>query len=297
MTNNRIAVVLEYDGTDFIGWQRQAAGRSVQDALERALGIVADESVCAVAAGRTDAGVHAGHQVVHFDTTQLRTPRNWVLGANANLPADAAVCRAHAVSGDFHARFSATARAYRYLILERPTRPVLARRHVAWTHRTLDVARMQEAAVQLIGEHDFSAFRGADCQARTPLRTVHRLTIERRDHIICVEVKANAFLHHMVRNIVGSLMWVGCGKTTPDWMRVVLASRDRRCAGPCAPARGLSLIGVDYPPHYGLPLSTDATLETSGPRDPVGYDDSRLDGRNARADIHEGTSKNALFPR
>ena len=256
----RLAVGLAYDGGGFIGWQRQNKGRSVQGEVERALGIVADEPISVVAAGRTDAGVHAAGQVLHFDTTSLCSVRNWVLGANRHLPADVALRWAREVPDDFHARFSATARRYCYFIRESAVRPVLERARCAWSRETLDLAAMQTAAAWLVGEHDFSAFRAAGCQAHTPRRSMHRLDLRRTNGLLQVEAEANAFLQHMVRNIVGSLIRVGRGKAGPEWMREVLASRDRRRAGAAAPARGLVLAGIEYPARFDLP-STSVGVE------------------------------------
>lgn len=249
----RYALGLEYDGTGFIGWQAQPQGRSVQAELEAALARVADEPVAAVAAGRTDAGVHATGQVAHFETGSVRPQRAWIEGVNANLPEDVAVRWAVAVPQEFHARFSATGRAYRYLVCERISRPVELRRHVAWTHRRLAVEAMQEAAADLVGEHDFSAFRAADCQADSPVRTLRRLDVRRNGELVVFTVEANAFLHHMVRNLVGSLLVIGRSQAERFWLREVLAAGDRRRAGPTAPARGLTLTHVEYPDAFGIP--------------------------------------------
>ncbi len=249
----RYALGLEYDGTAFVGWQRQPAQRSVQEVLEAALSVIADESLGVVAAGRTDAGVHASGQVVHFDTTRTRPLRAWTLGANVHLPDDVAVRWAQPVGPDFHARFGATGRTYRYLICERTCRPALLRRHAAWTHRPLEVGAMQAAAEVLVGQHDFSAFRAAGCQAHSPVRTLRRITVRRCGDLVLFEVEANAFLQHMVRNLVGSLCRIGRGERDADWLEGVLAARDRRLAGPTAPARGLTLSGVEYPRAFALP--------------------------------------------
>lgn len=260
----RYALGVEYDGTAFLGWQTQADGRSVQATLEAALSAVAVEAVAATAAGRTDAGVHATGQVVHFDTASPRPARAWVLGVNSHLPEDVAVRWVAPVPSAFHARFSATGRAYRYLVCERGSRPAVGRRHAAWTHRPLDVAAMQAAADPLLGEHDFSAFRAAECQARSPVRTLRRLTIRRRGELIEFTVEANAYLHHMVRNLVGSLLVVGRGEAAREWPREVLAGRDRRRAGPTAPARGLTLTGVAYPSEFGIPPPPGAPMPECG---------------------------------
>jgi tRNA pseudouridine38-40 synthase len=249
----RIALGIEYDGSAYNGWQKQRTGTGVQEVLERALAEVADEPVEAVCAGRTDSGVHASAQVAHFDSSAVRTARNWVLGVNSHLPADINALWAAPVSDDFHARYSALARTYRYLILNRLARSALHRQRAWWLHRPLEVEAMQLAAASLIGEHDFSAFRAAGCQARTPRRHVTAIGIERHGHWVTVTITANAFLQHMVRNIVGLLAAVGSGDEPPAWAAAVLESRDRRQGGMTAPAHGLTLIAVDYPEHFGLP--------------------------------------------
>lgn len=250
----RIALGIEYDGTAYNGWQKQRSGVGVQEVVERALAAVADAPVEAVCAGRTDAGVHATAQVAHFDSDAERSERNWLLGVNSNLPPDVNALWVASVRDDFHARYSATARKYRYLILNRLCRSSLWRNRAWWVHEALDDARMRKAAAHLLGEHDFSAFRAAGCQARTPVRRVHALAIERRSaEWLAVEVTANAFLQHMVRNIVGTLVAVGRGDEAPAWVGDVLESRDRTRGGMAAPAHGLTLIGVDYPASYGLP--------------------------------------------
>ncbi len=249
----RIAIGIAYDGTDFAGWQRQNRERSVQDEVDKALAKIAAAPVAVTVAGRTDAGVHADAQVAHFDALCPRSERSWVLGANRHLPADVALLWARPVPEDFHARFRAVARVYRYLVRESAVRPVLDRRRCAWIRERLDLSAMQTAAAVLVGEHDFSAFRAAGCQARSPWREVKRIELWRAGGLLQIEVEANAFLQHMVRNIVGSLILVGRGRRRPVWMAEVLAEGDRRRAGPAAPARGLSLIGVRYPERFGLP--------------------------------------------
>lgn len=244
---------IEYDGTAYNGWQRQKSGTGVQELVERALAAVADAPVDTVCAGRTDAGVHAAGQVVHFDSAASRTGRNWVLGVNSNLPPDINALWAVPVSRDFHARYSATARTYRYLILNRLTRSALYRHRAWWLHRPLDLAPMRQAAAALLGEHDFSAFRAAGCQASTPNRRVLALELERHGDWVTVTIAANAFLQHMVRNIVGLLAAIGSGEEGPAWAAQVLASRDRREGGMTAPAHGLTLIAVAYPEHFALP--------------------------------------------
>ncbi len=250
----RIALGLEYDGSAFAGWQVQEPGvRTVQACVEAALSRIADHPVRLICAGRTDAGVHATAQVVHFDTTARRPLHAWVLGTNSHLPEAVAVRWAREVPEDFHARFSARSRCYRYLILNRPVRPTFLARRVTWTHRPLDEARMAEAARDLVGEHDFSAYRALGCQARSPVRTVHRLEVLRRGELVVLEVEANAFLHHMVRNMAGVLMEIGTGRRPVGWAREVLEGRDRTLGGVTAPPDGLYFVGVRYPERYGLP--------------------------------------------
>ena len=249
----RIALGIEYDGTGFHGWQRLSHGPSVQAAVEAALSKVADEPVEVVCAGRTDAGVHARCQVVHFDTRAERSRRGWMLGTNSNLPAGVAAIWAQPVADDFHARFSALARRYRYTILNRPARAALDARQVAWERMPLDAQAMHAAAQALVGENDFSAFRTVACQARSPMRNVHEIAVRRDGDRVIVEIQANAFLHHMVRNIVGSLLPVGRGEEKPEWIAQLLAGRDRAAAGPTAAAQGLAFLRPYYPAEYGLP--------------------------------------------
>jgi tRNA pseudouridine38-40 synthase len=249
----RIALGIEYDGTDFFGWQRLSHGRSVQRDVEAALSFVAAHPVEVTCAGRTDAGVHALCQVVHFDSPSERSERAWVLGATSRLGADAAVLWAQRVADDFHARFGARARRYRYLILNRPIRPALRARFVTWERAPLDVAPMQLAAQALIGEHDFSAFRTVACQANSPMRNVREITVARIGEEVSIEIEANAFLHHMVRNIVGSLLPIGRGERAPQWLAELLHGRDRRVAGPTAPASGLTFLAPRYPAEWKLP--------------------------------------------
>ncbi|URX62364.1 tRNA pseudouridine(38-40) synthase TruA [Luteibacter anthropi] len=249
----RIALGVEYDGTDFLGWQRLSHGKTVQGALEDALARVADMPVEVTAAGRTDAGVHGRCQVVHFDTDVARDMRGWVLGACSNLPRSVAVTWAQPVADDFHARFSARARQYRYRLLPRYVRPALDARFVAWERKPLDASRMHEAAQALIGEHDFSAFRAVSCQAAHARRNVRSIRVFRDDIHVVVEIEANAFLHHMVRNIVGSLIPIGRGEQETGWMAELLAGQDREVAGATAPAEGLTFLGPRYEAHWGLP--------------------------------------------
>ncbi len=249
----KLALGVEYDGREFNGFETQPNGRTVQACLEDALSAVADHPVKAVCAGRTDAGVHALGQVVHFESGASRPLDAWIFGANANLPEDVSVNWSRLVPGEFHARFSATARRYRYVILNRRTRPGLLRGRVAWEYRPLDIEPMREAAGFLLGEHDFSSFRGAGCQARSSVRRIHRLEVSRRGPFVFIDVAANAFLLHMVRNIAGVLMAVGAGKAPARWAAEVLDAGDRRQGGVTAPPDGLYLLQVDYPAHFRIP--------------------------------------------
>ncbi|HEY8010165.1 MAG TPA: tRNA pseudouridine(38-40) synthase TruA [Rudaea sp.] len=253
----RIALGIEYDGTDFLGWQRLKQGKSVQAAVEAALSFVADASperpIEVVCAGRTDAGVHAQCQVIHFDTAAERSTRSWTLGANSRLPASVAVRWATPVSEDFHARFRAQARRYRYTIVNRPVRAALDARFATWERMPLNIDAMRKAAQALIGEHDFTSFRTLSCQAKTARREVQEIAIVRVGERIMIEIQANAFLHHMVRNIIGSLLPVGRGEQAPAWIADLLAGRDRSVAGPTAPAQGLAFLYPLYPAQYGLP--------------------------------------------
>lgn len=250
----RVALVVEYDGSRFHGWQYQKSGiPSVAGDLARAVAHVADHPVDLVCAGRTDAGVHASYQVVHFDTAVNRSLRAWVLGINSALPADISVQWAGNVPESFHARFSARARRYRYLIFNHTVRPALYRDQVSWSFRPLGVERMTEAAACLIGEHDFSSFRAAGCQSNTPNRFVSAIKVFRQGPFVLIDIEANAFLHHMVRNIAGSLMAVGAGQQPVAWLKSVLESRDRTKAAVTAPAGGLYLVDVQYPDFPEIP--------------------------------------------
>jgi len=249
----RIALGLEYDGQAFCGWQSQATGCGVQDAVETALGAIAGHAVSVLAAGRTDAGVHATGQVVHFDTHAARPDSAWVRGVNAHLPVAARVLWARETSEEFHARFSARSRSYRYLIYSHPIRPALMAGRLGWTHLPLDVDAMASAAAYLLGEHDFSSFRAAECQARTPVKTLSVARIRRAGELIVCEFTANAFLHHMVRNLVGALVYVGAGKHSPEWMRDLLAARERTAAPPTFAAAGLYFERVEYDARFGVP--------------------------------------------
>ena len=249
----RLALGIEYDGSGFAGWQSQSHGNTVQDVLEKAITAIGGHSVRVVCAGRTDAGVHALAQVVHFDTEAVRPDTAWVRGVNAHLPPQVAVCWAKEVDTEFHARFSARARAYRYMLLNRPVRPALLNGRVGWFHSPLDIERMQTAAACLIGEHDFSAFRAAECQAKSPVKHLYRADVSAQAGCIVFDFRANAFLHHMIRNLVGSLVYIGKGKHPPAWLEELLAGRDRKLAAPTFDAAGLYFDGAEYDPGWQLP--------------------------------------------
>jgi tRNA pseudouridine38-40 synthase len=249
----RYALALEYDGRSFCGFQSQPTGCGVQDALEKALSSIAAHDVSATAAGRTDAGVHATSQIAHFDTGAQRPDSAWVRGVNASLPAAVAVLWAVRVPDDFHARFAATARHYSYLLQARRERLALGAGRFGWYHRPLDVAAMREAAELLLGTHDFSSFRAAECQAKSPVKSLSRATIEASDGFVRFDFSADAFLHHMIRNIVGALVYVGAGKHRPAWIGALLAARDRTLAPPTFMSDGLYFTGADYDARFALP--------------------------------------------
>jgi tRNA pseudouridine38-40 synthase len=249
----RIAAGLEYDGRAYSGWQYQPGLHTIQDVVQCAFGRVADAAVACICAGRTDAGVHALGQVVHFDSDAPRSERAWRLGANTYLPEDVSVTWVREVAPHFHARYGALARSYRYVILNRDSRSALAAGRATWERRPLDAPLMHAAAQGLLGEHDFSAFRAAECQAKSPLRRVERVKVTRRGDRVVLEITANAFLHHMVRNITGLLLSIGHGESPPERLRAVLATRDRRQNAATAPPDGLYLAEVRYPAEFGLP--------------------------------------------
>lgn len=250
----RIAMGIEYDGSQFCGWQAQKGDLpTVQGTLEAGLSRVANTEVKVVCAGRTDAGVHACGQVIHFDTEAERSERSWICGTNTNMLKMVSVLWAQPVDDTFHARFGALRRRYRYVIANRAVRPTFAAGRVSWDHRSLDVQRMQQAALHLLGEHDFNAYRAAACQAHNSVRTVSRLDVRRSEDLIIIDLEANAFLQHMVRNIAGVLMAIGAGEQAVDWSREVLETRDRTRGGVTGPPHGLYFMGVDYPPEFGIP--------------------------------------------
>ncbi len=249
----KIAIGIEYDGSRFHGWQSQPSGDTVQDELERALACIAGEPVRLAAAGRTDAGVHALAQVAHFETSAPRPESAWVRGVNTLVAQAVAVQWAVPVAEDFHARYSAITRSYRYVLYNHPVRPALHQGRVGWFHLPLDTDAMRVAMAQLAGEHDFSAFRSSECQAKSPVRTMRSCALEQRGAYLCFQFSANGFLHHMVRNIVGCLVYVGKGKHPPGWLAELLASRDRRVAAPTFAPDGLYLSKVEYAAGWGLP--------------------------------------------
>ncbi len=260
----RIACGVEYDGRGFYGFQSQRQEPTVQACLEHALSKVADEAISVVCAGRTDTGVSARGQVIHFDTNSKRSGRSWVLGANTALPDGITLLWARAVPSDFHARFSAVERGYRYTILNRWVRPAIGRANVTWVMKPLNEQRMHTAAQDLLGEHDFSAFRAAGCQSRTPVREVTSVRVWRENNLVHLDIRANAFLHHMIRNIAGTLIPIGTGEKPATWLRELLLGRDRRAAGMTAPANGLVFESVRYPAHYGIPENVPDFIHDDG---------------------------------
>lgn len=257
----RFALGLEYCGTGLLGWQSQPQGRTVQDALESALARIAGAAVSVICAGRTDAGVHATQQVVHFETAVERPLSAWVRGVNSHLPAGIAVRWVQPVSDEFHARFSARGRRYRYLLLNRAQRPGLWQGRVGWFHLPLDLDLMQAAAARLVGEHDFSAFRAANCQAKTPVKKLWRADIRARGSLIVFDFEASAFLHHMVRNLVGTLVYVGKGAQPANWIDDLLLAKDRKLAAPTFSPDGLYFRGPIYETHWRLPALDDDFLD------------------------------------
>ncbi|WP_163937352.1 tRNA pseudouridine(38-40) synthase TruA [Paraferrimonas sp. SM1919] len=256
----RIALGLEYDGSKYYGWQRQREVDTVQARLEKALSTVANEPIELQCAGRTDAGVHATNQVIHFETNAVRPLKAWTMGINANLPADIAIKWAKEVDADFHARFSATARKYRYVISNKPLRPGIMQSGVTHHYESLDAELMHECAQVLIGEQDFTSFRAAQCQSNSAFRNVHHVQVTRHGDYLVVEISANAFLHHMVRNIVGSLLEVGSGNKDAAWFKSVLEAKNRDLAAPTAKPNGLYLVSVTYPAQFELPKMATGPL-------------------------------------
>jgi tRNA pseudouridine38-40 synthase len=249
---NRIVLGIEYDGSQFAGWQWQTGKRTVQDTLEQALSKVANQPVSVICAGRTDAGVHAFEQVVHFDTTVQRDLYGWMMGGNHYLPDDVRIIWAKPALDDFHARYSAIARFYRYIILNRPMKSALQRQQVTWITQALDAEKMHLAAQSLRGNHDFSSFRAQGCQSKSPQRFMYFVDVHRQEQQVMIDISANAFLHHMVRNIAGVLIEIGSGKKPVEWTQELLEVKDRSQSGVTAPAHGLYLAGVYYPERYGI---------------------------------------------
>lgn len=254
----RVVLGLSYDGSGLQGWQTQPGGRTVQDSIETALASFVDHPVQTVCAGRTDAGVHALNQVIHLDTKAVRSSESWVRGVNALLPPAIAVQWVRPVSDEFHARFSAQAREYIYIVRNDRVRAPLLHGRVGWVYRSLDRDLMRLTAKRLLGEHDFSCFRSAECQAASPVRTIHAIDILDAGSFLFFRFRANAFLHHMIRNVMGTLLYVGLGRQQPEWVDELLQRRDRRLAAPTFPADGLYLAGVDYPDRFDLPTGDTA---------------------------------------
>jgi len=256
----RIALMVEYDGSQYHGWQAQTGLHTVQQKLEYALSCVADRDVSVICAGRTDTGVHATNQIVHFDCESERTIRAWIHGANSFLPKDICVKWGREMSDDFHARYSAVSRHYRYVIYNSSVRPALLRSNVTWQYRPLDHRLMHEAGQSLLGEQDFTSFRSLDCQSKTPMRNIHSLDVVRSGDLITIDIRANAFLHHMVRNIAGVLIAVGSGRRSVSWVHEVLLAKDRKLGAETAPPYGLYLVGVDYPSEFHVPQTVSAPM-------------------------------------
>ncbi len=250
----KYAACIEYDGTDYCGWQRLKDSPSVQEEVEKALSSVADHQISLTCAGRTDSGVHGIGQVVHFESDAIRNEKAWFMGCNTNLPDNIVLRWVKPIDESFHARFSATSRRYRYIILNSHIRPALLNNKVCWYRDALDEKLMQKAAAQLLGENDFSSFRAAGCQAKHAMRELQEINISRDECYVYVDIIANAFLHHMVRNIVGSLFEVGDGRRSPEWFAELLKVKDRTQAGVTAPACGLYFVSVQYPAKFDLPM-------------------------------------------
>ncbi len=253
----RMVATVEYDGSQFLGWQRQADGPTIQEELEDALSRVADEPVGVTGAGRTDTGVHACGQVIHFDSTRDRSTDNWLRGANTLLPRGIAVLGVRRIDGEFNARFCASSRSYRYVTFNRKIRPTYLQNYVSWDYRPLDPVLMHEAARVLFGKHDFSAFRASSCQARSAIREVTEIKVESLGQWIWLDITADGFLHHMVRNIADVLMTIGAGEKSVTWIKAVLDSKDRTQGGKTAPAQGLYLTRVSYPAEYYVPAPSE----------------------------------------
>lgn len=261
----RIALGIEYDGSAFVGWQAQIHGVGVQSVVEAAVSFVADHPTKVICAGRTDTGVHACMQVVHFDAAVTRDERAWVMGANTNLIESVSVLWAREVPDEFHARFGALTRSYRYVILNRKARPSLLRDRTCWMREPLDAERMHLAAQSLVGTHDFTSFRAAECQSPTPIRQLKSIQVTRINEYVVIDVTANAFLHHMVRNIAGVLIAVGRGRQAINWPAELLQLRNRAQGGVTAPAAGLYLFAVSYPSQFSIPSAANYSVWPPGP--------------------------------
>jgi len=256
----RIAIGIEYNGRAYAGWQHQGHALTVQQVVEQALSGVADHPVKTQSAGRTDAGVHALGQVAHFDTSAQRSPHAWLMGTNSKLPLDVALTWVQPVSDDFHARFSAQRRRYRYVILNRTARSAVLDSRLSWVQHTLDVERMAQAAQTLLGTHDFSSYRASACQSKKPVKNVYELSVRRRGDLIVLDIEADGFLHHMVRNIVGVLLAIGCGEQEISWAQEVLEARDRKVGGVTASPHGLYFVHALYPEHFAIPRLSSPIL-------------------------------------
>ncbi len=256
--SKKIALVVEYNGSNYKGWQSQK-GRviTVQDCIETALSKIANHPVSVVCSGRTDSGVHACYQVIHFESCSERALKAWVLGVNSQLPEDISVVSAKEVTDDFHARFGAISRRYRYVIYSTRIRSALMSKEVTWTHKPLDVNLMNLAAECLKGTHDFTSYRAVGCQAHSPIRTIHNIEVYKANSYIVIDVRANAFLHHMIRNFAGVLMSIGAGEQPVEWAKHVLDAKDRTVAGITAPPDGLYFVHAEYPKSYGIPQGPD----------------------------------------
>ena len=253
----RYALGIEYDGAGFCGWQRQSHSPSVQQSIEKAIAVVANHPVTVICAGRTDTGVHARGQVVHFDSLSERSERQWVLGINSNLPDAVRVLWVRGVDDNFHARFGALSRSYQYTIMNRRVRPAIGFSYYGWCREALDAGRMNEVAQVLQGRHDFSAFRSTGCSAQHAVREVTLINVSRQGEVVKIDITANAFLYHMVRNIVGSLIQVGKGEKSGQWFEKVFYGQDRKLAGVTAEPHGLCFMNVRYDPKYKLPDSAE----------------------------------------
>lgn len=260
----RVALGVEYDGSRYHGWQAQPGLHTVQQVLEQALSQVADTEISVICAGRTDTGVHATNQIVHFDCENERTIRAWIHGANSYLPKDVCVRYGRETNDEFHARYSATSRRYRYVIFNAPIRPALSRGNVTWHYRPLDHKLMAKAGQFLLGENDFTSFRSVECQSHTPMRNVMKVDVVRHHDLVIIDITANAFLHHMVRNIAGVLMAVGSARQPVEWVQEVLLARDRKLGAETAPPYGLYLVDVCYPEQFAIPKHPLGPLMLSG---------------------------------